>query len=78
MMKIILKNISPLTRDGLLLVAVVALGQVGVEVRDVVVVPGVASNAAQHPVQETRVREKDALVSIMCRYSYRIDMTHSK
>ena len=65
MMKIKLKNISPLTRDGLLLVAVVALGQVGVEVRDVVIVPGVASNAAQHPVQETRVREKDALVSIM-------------
>ena len=59
------KHFPPLTRDGLLLVAVVALGQVGVEVRDVVVVPGVASNAAQHPVQETRVREKDALVSIM-------------
>ena len=39
-----IEKISPLTRDGLLLVAVVALGQVGVEVRDVVVVPGVASN----------------------------------
>ena len=72
-----MKNISPLTRDGLLLVAVVALGQVGVEVGDVVIVPGVASHAAKHPVQEN-VREMDTLASIMYRYSYRIDMTHSK